>query len=131
MLSGLLIQIGKFLLAGLPAFLVAIPLNWVLVDLADIPKPLAYAFVLAVQITINFFMLRRYVFDTDRSVTMWSQFVKFFIGIAVFRLLDWALYTILVTATGVHYLIIQAGNVAIFSVAKFLFSKKVIEKRSV
>lgn len=124
----LLIQLIKFGIAGLPAFLVAIPLNWFLVEEIHLIKPLAYLFTLFFQVSVNFILLRLFVFKGDTEQNALKTYFRFLWGIAFFRLLDWGLYTILVQNTEIYYLIIQIGNVVIFSLAKFLYSKKIMEK---
>lgn len=116
-----------FLLVGLPAFVIAVPLNWVLVEKAAIPKPAAYALVLVIQVTINFFLCVRFVFRRDESISLIRQFLVFVSGILTARALDWALYSLLVTITQIHYIAIQAFNVVIFSALKFLFARRAIE----
>lgn len=124
----IIVKFFKFLLSGLPAFIVAIPLNYLLVSVFDFYKPLAYVIVLILQVSINFFIVRRFVFHKKGYDNIFSEYYKFFIGIAFFRFLDWALYSIVVSLTPINYLIVQLGNVFIFSVAKFLYSKKILEK---
>lgn len=123
-----IVKFFKFLLSGLPAFIVAIPLNYILVSTFDLYKPLAYVIVLIIQVSINFFIVRRFVFHKKGHDNIFSEYYKFFIGIAFFRFLDWALYSIVVSLTPINYLIVQLGNVIIFSVAKYLYSKKILEK---
>jgi len=120
-------QLIKFLAVGIPAFLVAIPLNFLLVGHLGWPKPAAYAVVLCVQVTINFFACLFFVFDRDKSKSMKSQFLVFASGILGARVLDWGLYSVLVNLLPVHYLVIQFTNVLIFSVAKFAFARRAIE----
>ena len=117
----------KFLAVGLPAFLIAVPLNWFLVESLLWPKPLAYALVLVVQVTINFFACIYFVFERDKSRSLAAQFVVFMSGILAARVLDWGLYTLLVHTTPVHYLLIQLFNVVVFSLAKFAFARRTIE----
>jgi putative flippase GtrA len=124
----LIIKFFKFLLAGLPAFLVAIPLNYLLVSHLNFYKPLAYVIVLFIQVSINFFIVRRFVFHTKGKEDLLNEYYKFFVGISFFRFLDWGLYSIVVSLTPINYLIVQLGNVVIFSIAKFLYSKKILEK---
>jgi len=123
-----IIKFFKFLLAGLPAFIVAIPLNYLLVSHFNLYKPLAYVIVLIIQISINFFIVRRFVFHKKGTDNILNEYYKFFIGIAFFRFLDWGLYSIIVSLSPINYLIVQLGNVFIFSIAKFLYSKKILEK---
>jgi putative flippase GtrA len=119
----------KFLAVGIPAFLIAVPLNWFLVETLGWPKPLAYALVLVVQVTINFFACIFFVFKRDESRSLFSQFILFMSGILAARVLDWGLYTLLVNTTPFHYLVIQLTNVILFSLAKFAFAKRAIEGR--
>lgn len=121
-------QLIGFLAAGLPAFLVAIPINYLFVDILSFGKPLAYFITLIIQVTINFFMLKRFVFKGKTEDSILKQYLQFLGGISVFRLMDWGLYTFLVSFTSIYYLYIQAANVFIFSIFKFLYSKYILEK---
>ena len=53
----LMIQLIGFGLAGLPSFLIAIPLNWLLVEYFFLQKPVAYMITLFFQVTVNFFII--------------------------------------------------------------------------
>lgn len=117
----------RFLLSGLPSFLIAIPLNIFLVELLHLHKVLAYSLLLVLQITLNFFMLRRFTFRTAPGPSMLRKFSHFMIGIIIFRILDAALYAFLVQRLGLYYLLAQILNVGLFSIAKFLFSQYVFE----
>lgn len=118
---------GKFLLAGLPSFLVAIPTNIFLVDYCHLPVPLAYAFVLILQVSANFFMCRWFVFKNRKETPFWVQFGQFFSGILFFRLGDWVLYSLLTGILSVHYVVIQISNTILFFALKYFFAKKVME----
>lgn len=121
------IDLFKFLAVGLPSFLVAIPLNIVLVETCGLWKPASYAIVLVAQTTVNFFLCRRFVFKPSRHKPIHRQYLEFMGAVAVFRGMDWGLYSILVKTTDINYILIQCVNVVIFSIAKFFFSKKAIE----
>jgi len=120
-------DILKFLLVGLPSFLIAIPLNILLVEQCGLWKPVSYAIVLIAQTSVNFFLCRRYVFTPSRHKSILQQYLEFMSAVAVFRGMDWGLYSVLVKTTTIHYIIIQCCNVIIFSIAKFFFSKRAIE----
>ena len=120
----------KFLAVGIPAFLIAIPLNWFLVENLLWPKPAAYAVVLVVQVTINFFACILFVFKRDPSKNLASQFLIFMSGILAARVLDWGLYSLLVNTTPIHYIAIQFLNVIVFSLAKFSFARRTIEGKT-
>jgi putative flippase GtrA len=121
-------QLAKFLIAGLPSFILAIPLNWFLVEKIILEKPIAYFITLLIQVSINFLLLRKFVFLKRKKESALKQFIKFLGGISFFRFLDWGLYTILVEYTVINYLYIQAGNVIVFALFKFLYSKHIMEK---
>lgn len=125
-----------FLAVGLPAFAVAFPLNFLLVDKAGWPKWLAYAVVLIVQVNINFPLCRKFVFDPDPGKSVWKQYGEFMAAVAVFRGFDWLVYTFCVEALrfplvifgkDCYYLAYQLANVVVFSLAKFFFCKRAIE----
>lgn len=120
-------KVGRFLVAGLPGAALAIPLNYVLVERAGWAKPSAYAGVLVVQVMVNFFACRYFVFSPTARSPLHVQFTKFVAGILLFRLADWALYSALVGFFGSWYLLLQVINAAIFALAKFRFSERVME----
>ena len=120
----------KFLLAGLPSFLVAIPVNWLLVEQLNMGKALSYACVLFMQVTINFFICRVWVFESAGRQSILVRYFQFLAGIFFFRLADWGLYTVLVSFFGLFYLGVQVFNIVIFAFLKFHFSKRVIERKN-
>jgi putative flippase GtrA len=119
-------QLIKFLAAGLPSFLLAVPLNYFAVDFLKLPPAPVYAVVLVFQVTVNFFMCRWFVFEKTTDTPLWKEFGIFTAGILVFRLADWGLYTLLVSVFHIYYIAVQLANVVIFSVLKFLFSEKTL-----
>ncbi len=121
------IKLGKFLLAGLPAFVLAVPFNWLLVTHWGWPKGPAYAVVLLVQVTINFFLCRWFVFEKTGDKSILAEFGAFVAGIAFFRLADWGVYYLLVNGVGLYYLAVQLANVVLFSVLKFLYTERVMQ----
>jgi putative flippase GtrA len=116
----------RFLASGLPSFLLAIPLNIFLVQVLLIHKVPAYCLVLLFQITLNFFVLKRFAFRSPEGSSA-RKFGIFMPGIIIFRILDAALYAFWVQTVGIYYLFAQILNVGLFSIAKFIFSKKVFE----
>lgn len=122
------LKVGGFLAAGLPSFILAVPLNWFLVDKLLWNTSVAYALVLVFQVTVNFFMCRWFVFKDRKETGLWIQFSQFVTGILLFRLADWGLYTVLVKYIGLYYLAVQVANVFIFAFLKFRFSQKVMER---
>jgi putative flippase GtrA len=125
-------QVGKkllaFLLAGLPSFLLALPINYILVEHCKWPEILAYALVLLFQVTTNFFLCRFIVFKEHNDKPLLSQFWLFFSGILGFRVADWVIYAFLVQTLGFYYLGVQMTNIVLFLLLKFKFSERVIER---
>ncbi len=121
-------KILKFLLAGCPSFLIAIPLNFFLVTEVNIPKWCSYIIVLIFQVTLNFFLCRKYVFLSNPEKSIFRQFYEFFSAVAIFRLFDWALYVFLVSQfPKVNFVVFQIFNAVFFALIKFFFCKKAIE----
>ena len=121
-------KLGGFLAAGVPSFVLAIALNWFLVKQVMWHEIPAYAVVLTFQVILNFFMCRWFIFTDRKSTPMWIQFFQFVSGILIFRLMDCALYSFLVSVCGFYFLAVQAANVLVFAVLKFKYSQKVMER---
>lgn len=122
------IKLGSFLAVGLPAFALAVFLNWLLVSRLAWNEAVAYALVLVSQVTINFFMCRWFVFLDRKTTPLWTQFGQFLSGVLLFRLADWAFYVLLVSAFSLNFLVAQVVNIFLFTVLKFKFTQKVMEK---
>ena len=116
----------RFLIAGLPAAVLAVPLNVFLVEKLDLSKPVSYAVALCIQIVINFFICRSYVFG-DTGAPLWLVFSRFFFAIGLIRLLDWLAYFYLFPFFGRWYVLLQLGNLVIFSVLKFFLARLALE----
>lgn len=116
----------RFLIAGLPAAVLAVPLNVFLVEKLDLSKPVSYAVALCTQIVINFFICRSYVFG-DTGAPLWLVFSRFFFAIGLIRLLDWLAYFYLFPFFGRWYVLLQLGNLVIFSVLKFFLARLALE----
>jgi putative flippase GtrA len=120
----------RFLAGGLPGFVAAAGLNWLLVSTGEWPKPLAYAVVLWVQFTLNFYVCFYWVFERKTLRPSWAQYWKLLSGVAVMRGADWAVYTALTEFTGLPYLGIQLFNVVLFALLRFKYATSVFEKRA-
>lgn len=119
-------KFAKFMAVGLPAFALAVPLNYLFVRGVGLSKPLAYALVLVVQTTANFFLCRFLVFEKRSATPLLTEFAAFFTGVLGFRLADWLVYVLLVKVFGLYFMAVQIGNVVIFSVLKFLFVERIL-----
>jgi len=123
-------KLTKFLAAGVPAVLLAIPLNYALVSIFHWDAALAYALVLVFQVTVNFFMCSWFVFESTGGKSRIMQFWLFFSGIIMFRVVDWVVYTALVKYFDFNFIVIQVMNVVAFALLKFKFSKKIMEGKA-
>jgi len=123
------LKIGKFLTAGLPGIAIAIPLNLFLVKSLHWSAWLAYALVLIVQVSVNFFACRWFVFQQTGTLSVWRQYLLFLNGIMLFRVGDWGLYSLLVGVCHFPMLPVQLGNVVVFALMKFRFSEKLMEEQ--
>ena len=122
------VRLIKFLAAGLPSFLLAIPANYWLAGWVGLAKPVAYGIVLAGQVTLNFFLNRVFVFE-KRGKSILKEFVPFVVGIVGFRVADWLVYVLLMEVYGLYYLAVQLGNVLLFLLPKFVFAEGVFRAR--
>lgn len=119
----------QFLLAGLPSFILAVPLNILLVEVLSANKLVSYAIVLVFQVTINFFICLFFVFERSKSSSLGRQYFEFVSSILLVRSLDWFVYSVLVEGFGAYYLAVQLLNVLVFSGVKFFLARQVIERR--
>lgn len=117
----------RFMLAGGPAFVVAVPLNYLLVHWVGLSKAPAYAIVLAMQMTVNFFICRAFVFESNRTGKTGKSFLIFANGNILFRLADWLVYSFLTKYFGLPYLGVQLFNVVLFALLKYEFARRVFE----
>ncbi len=113
----------KFLIAGAPSALLAIPLNIILVEIGQLNKPISYSIVIFFQILMNFCFLKKYVFKNKKNESTIISFLKFFFGILIFRTFDWFVYIKITSVFPDIYIIIQVINITIFSMIKFKYSK--------
>ena len=113
----------KFLLAGLPGALLAVPLNIVLVEIGEVNKTVSYGLVIFFQILVNFIFINNYVFKYKNKFT---SFIRFFFGIVIFRTFDLIIYSQLINLFPKLYILIQLSNIAIFSMIKFKYSKFIL-----
>lgn len=122
-------KLGLFLIAGLPSFMMSVPLNWFLAEKLAVHKSIAYAIVMCFQLSVNFFMCRMFVFRNRRETSVWVQFSQFAAGIFAFRIADWCVYSFFVSVCGFYYIAVQFANVFLFALLKFKFSQSVMEAK--
>ena len=84
-----------FLIVGLPSYILGIGLNYYLVEFLKINLYFSYAIILIIQIIINFYLNLKFVFYENNKESK-KKFLKFFIVIINFRIIDWIVYYIFV-----------------------------------
>lgn len=114
----------KYMLSGVPAFLIAVLLNWILVEHIKLPVLLAYLLVLAVQVNINYLICHYVVFNKKERPNL-RGIGQFSIFVLVFQGLTWLAYAVMVKWVGIYYLLAQLINIAFFSVFKFIWASKI------
>jgi putative flippase GtrA len=120
-----LVTFLKFGLAGLPAFVVAVPLNIVLIEWAHWPKPVAYLLVVFIQMTAGFLMNHYLVFRTTEERPLLPAYGKYVLSLGAIRLLDWCSYTALVELIHIRYVIAQIGCSVFFLLVKYISAKAI------
>ena len=125
-LKGRALTLLKFQAAGAPAFALAIPLNWALVEKGGLAHAPAYLLVLLFQVAFNYVMCRRFVFPAAGERGFFAEFLPFVSGVMVIRVLDWLTYQLWVGPCGVYYLVAQILNVPLFAIVKFLFAERLL-----
>lgn len=123
-------RILRFLAAGIPAFAAALLTNLLLVERLHWPKPVSYIVVLCLQVTINFFACRLFVFNVSASHSVPRQYFSFLRGTTYVRVFEWLFYTILVEVFRFPYMLVQLGSILVFSVLKFKFAESIFESRA-
>ena len=113
----------KFLIVGLPSISLAIFFNIFLVEALEIEKSIAYVLVSFLQIVINFCLIEKYIFNTNKKRAKFIYFLKYLFGILIIRSLDWLIYINLLNYLFDFYIFIQILNAVILSMIKFKYLK--------
>ena len=120
----------RFGLSGLPGFVLAIGLNVLLVELCHWPKPLAYLPVMWLQMTMGFIMCRWVVFSVSPGQGLLTAYFQFAVSMALIRIADWILYTSLVEAAKIPFVVAQLSSTGLFIVIKFLSARAIFRSKS-
>jgi len=115
-------RVFLFLAAGLPGLAVGILINYVFFRLIGLPLAVSYAVALLVQVALNFVILRSSLFRVPNPRALPSAALAFSVGILGFRLLDWALYLLLVSFFHLNFVAAQIVLAGLFSMAKYAYS---------
>lgn len=102
-----------------------IVLTWSFTELAGLDPRASYACTLAILVVINFFLGRHLIFSaTDRRAT--AQFLRFIATSGTARFLEWSLFTLLVTHTSLHYLIVAVGVLGTSFCVKYVVYRRIV-----
>jgi putative flippase GtrA len=119
----------RFGLAGAPGFLIAVPLNFALIEWAHWPKPLAYLLVAWMQMTSGFLMCHYLVFKTAERRSLFTAYGQFAASMATIRAFDWATYSSLVMFLHVPFVLAQIACAGFFLLLKFVSAKAIFRPR--
>jgi len=108
------IKFVKFTLFGGVVFTWGILLNFLMVDVLQFDKKIAYLFVISSQILVCF-LLNRYVIFVNGEHNFFQTFSGYLAALAIFRMADWTLYVIQINWLDMPYLLAQTlSNIFIF-----------------
>jgi putative flippase GtrA len=119
----------RFGLAGVPGFLIAIPLNIALIEWGHWPKPIAYLFVVWMQMTSGFLMCHFLVFKTVERRSLLTAYGQFAASMGIIRVFDWATYSALVVFLHVPFVLAQIACTGFFILMKFVSAKAIFRPR--
>lgn len=103
--------------------------NIFLIELLHLYRPAAYALVIASQMLIGFLLNRYCVFDGSGAPFI-SQFLKYLSALALFRGVDWGLYSVQVELFSIPYLLAQTANTVFIFLSKFFLYKRIFQESS-
>ena len=116
----------RFLVFGLPLAAICFASNAFFVQVLNLYKPLAYALVLLIQVTLGYTLNRIFVFydvvgDSPQLIMM-SLYVTANLSL---RITDWAVYSLQVEFWGVPYLLAQLINMVAFLLIKYVVYERI------
>jgi SAM-dependent methyltransferase/putative flippase GtrA len=114
----------RFFVLGLVVVGWGFGLNIFLNEWLHFYRPAAYALVVASQMLLGFLLNRYGVFRGTRAPFM-GQFLKYLSALALFRFIDWILYTAQVELFAVPYLLAQGANTVFIFLSKFLLYRRI------
>lgn len=117
-----------FGISGLPGFVIAIGLNYTLVDLLNLNVYGSYIVVLIVVSLMNYFIIDKYIFpDQNKKNSTLKKFTGFAAVIVTSRVLEWMMYSLIVYHTNIYYIFIQIFVSTLFVFIKYFILKKIFK----
>jgi putative flippase GtrA len=114
-----------FTLIGLPTYIIALILNYSLVEILLLNYEISYAITLTLLIISNFLLNFFVVFKSNDKKNIYKKFFYFLILLIFFRFLDWFVYMYLVINFKIWYLFVQIFNTLVFLLIKYRISRSI------
>lgn len=121
----LISQPVKFLNGGVILKIFSFSLNYLLADVFAYHKEISYAFVLLFDLLLGFIINRYFVFSQTQERKNSEAFSMFIIAGLGFRLLNWAIYAIILHFYELYILIAQTIATAIVLILKYFVYKRI------
>ena len=117
-----------FGISGLPGFIIAIALNYTLVDVFNLNIYGSYVIVLLFVSFMNYFIVDKFVFtNSNKEHGSFKRFSGFISVIFTSRFFEWILYSILIYLTNIYYIIVQIFVSTMFVFFKYFVLKKIFK----
>lgn len=118
----------KFLLLGIPGFVITAAANFILVQYVEMNKTMAYLLVVFTKTSFNYFVCRKYMLQCEYNNLWHVTYFLFVPGILVIRAADLIVYSFLVYRLTIYFIFAQIHNVMWFSGIKYFVAKYVFQK---
>ena len=119
---------AKYAATGMFSGGLGIVLTFLFTEVAGFDPRISYGCTLAVLVLVNFLIGRHIIFDAAGH-RAGGQFLRFIATSGTAPLLEWSLFNLLVSQTGVHYLLAVVGVLGTsFCVKYFVYRRLVFGK---
>lgn len=119
-----------FGLCGIPGFLLAIVLNYTLVEIFGFSFYLSYGIVLFFLTFFNYFIVDTFVFpkpDSNKELKFYKRLYSFVTVTFISRGAEWCLYSLIVYISDLYYILVQVLISILFVFIKYYFMKKIFK----
>lgn len=118
-----------YMATGVLSYGLNLTLMFALLEGAQLNPKLAFAITLACLIVFNFFVGRHVIFNaTDGSAG--RQFLRFVGTSGTARLIEWALFSVLIDATGLHPMLVNIGVLGSSFCVKYVVYRRLVFARA-
>jgi putative flippase GtrA len=109
----------RFLIIGLGGYFALTFGTVALVEWVNLNARLAYAIMITVVMVGNFYATRHIVFPSSRSEKTHRQAIRFFTAALLFRVIEFALYSVAIGPLEINYVVAIALTSAVSYAAKY------------